>query len=105
MKVPPSLQGAHPSYWSKTEEFLATVRGVTAVLLKEMSEWVLEVRFPDASERAPFASRREALEHAEAIERDYDGVVTITLVDPFGIREMIGRSMFMHRDGTDSGKD
>lgn len=62
--------------------------------------WCLQAQFVDHSESALFASRQEALEHAEALLKDYDGSVGMNLIDPWGGKETLRESPFMARDGT-----
>lgn len=62
-------------------------------------EWRLDVRFFDSSESASFASRREALEHAQALMKDYDGAIGIDLIDPWGGKEILRELAFTARNG------
>lgn len=62
--------------------------------------WRLEARFLDSVESATFASRQEAVEHAQALIRDYDSAVGITLTGPRGGVETLQDSPFTTRDGT-----
>lgn len=62
--------------------------------------WRLQARFLDSMESASFSSRQEAVEHAQALIRDYDGAVGITLAGPGGVTETLQDSPFTARDGT-----
>lgn len=64
-----------------------------------LREWRLQVRFFDNSESASFPTRQEAIEHAEALLKDYDGSVGIDLIDPWGGKEILRESPFTARDG------
>lgn len=46
--------------------------------------WHLQARFPDTLESIFFPTRQEAVEHAQALVRDYDGIVPIVLAGPGG---------------------
>ena len=62
--------------------------------------WRLQARFLDSVESVSFSSRQEAIEHAQALLRDYDSAVGLTLIDPRGLTETLQDSPFTVRDGT-----
>lgn len=64
-------------------------------------EWCLQVRFFENSESALFPSRQEALEHAQALMKDYGESIGIELVVLWGRKEILRESPFITRDGTD----
>lgn len=68
--------------------------------ISDLLEWRLQVRFFDSSESASFASRKEAIEYAQALIKDYARSIGITLVHPSGQTETIQESAFMAQDGT-----
>lgn len=61
--------------------------------------WRLQARFPDTMESAAFPSRQEAVEHAQALIRDYDGIVNLVLAGPEGRTEILHEASFMAQDG------
>lgn len=54
-----------------------------------VDQWTLEVRFGDSLEKAGFASKQEAYEHARAVIRDYDGSVEVAIYAPSGKCELM----------------
>ena len=60
--------------------------------LVDLLRWHLQIRWFDHVEFTPFRSRCEAMEHAQALLRDYGPWIGLTLGSPWGVTEALQES-------------